>query len=192
MGFMDVLKGIGKVGLGFLSGGPVGAIGAGIGAVSQGKAQNRGEKLSGQFDLEQMLMARDSDLFNRQVGREEEGRTSGNDAWKRLMQAQHVINPGPRPQLAGKYSIAPRQSTEAELSGADAMTREVMARLQGGNPIAEQRERPMAIDPKLLDPGMLERILGYGSMGLSAVGALRKPPIPSRSVPMPPSRAPRI
>src|SRR5688572_5820422 len=186
MGFMDVLKGVGKAGLGFLAGGPVGAIGAGIGAISQGKAQNRGEKLGGQFDLEQILMARDRDLLQRQMSREEEGRASGNDAWKRMLAAQRVKHPGPRPQLAGKYSTPSRVSTPTEMQGADAMTAEVMARLQGGNPIPQQGMRELAIDPKLMDPGLMERLLGYGAAGLSAWGALRPTPqppvIPSKRV----------
>ena len=151
MGFLDVLKGIGKVGLGFATGGPVGAIGAGIGAVSQGMSQNRGEKFGGQLDMERALIERE--LMNNQ---------SRQGAWRGLKSAQHTINPGPRPQLS-KYSVAPRQATDAELSGADALTNEVMMRLQRGPSQA-------AIDPKLLDPGIMERLLGYGSAGMGALG----------------------
>ena len=151
MGFLDVLKGIGKVGLGFATGGPVGAIGAGIGAVSQGMAHNRGGKFGGQLDMERALIERE--LMNNQ---------SRKGAWQGLLSAQHVINPGARPQLS-KYSVAPRVAGPAELSGADALTQEVMARLQRGPQVAK-------IDPKLLDPGIMERLLGYGAAGMGGLG----------------------
>jgi len=160
VGFLDVLKGIGKVGLGFATGGPVGAIGAGLGAISQGQAHNRGEKFGGQLDMERALIERE--LMNNQ---------SRKGAWQGLLSAQHTINPGPRPQLS-RYSVAPRQAGAAELSGADALTREVSARLQRGPSQA-------AIDPKLLDPGLMERILGYGSAGMGALGIYQQ----SRQIP---------
>ena len=151
MGFLDILKGVGKTALGFATGGPVGAIGAGIGAVSQGMAHNRGGKFDGQLDLERALIERE--LMNNQ---------SRKGAWQGLLSAQHTINPGARPQLS-KYSVAPRQAGAAELSGADALTQEVMARLQRGPQVAK-------IDPKLLDPGIMERLLGYGAAGMGGLG----------------------
>lgn len=130
----------------------LGAAGAGLGAISQGQASNRGEKFGGQMDLERLLMQRE--LTNN---------ASRKDAYRGLLSAQRTINPAARPQLAGKYSIAPRQATGAELEGADALTREVMARLQGG-------PTQSTVDPKLLDPGLIERILGYASPVLSGLG----------------------
>jgi hypothetical protein len=153
--------------------GIIGAAGAGLGAISQGQAQNRGQEFEGQLDLERLLMDRDSQFFNQNMARQQEGRESGQDAWRRLLSAQRTISPGPRPQLS-KYSIAPRQSTGAELQGADAMTQEVMARLQGGNPIAAPTQRPMSVDPKLLKSGWLEKLLGYGGAAASAYGAMNK------------------
>ncbi len=165
MGFWSTL---GKIGLGVggavaapFTGGAsliptlIGAGGAAAGAISQGQANNRGEKFGGQLDMERALIERE--LMSNQ---------SRQGAWRGLQSAQHVINPGPRPQLS-KYSVAPRQAGPAELSGADALTREVSARLQRGPSQA-------AIDPKLLDPGIMERILGYGSLGASAYGAYKQ------------------
>lgn len=150
--------------------GPIlGAAGAGLGAISQGQANNRGEKLAGQMDLERLLMDRDESLFGRQLAREQEGRAGSSDAWRKLLSAQRLMNPGSRPQLS-PYSVAPRQSSTEELSGADALTREVLARLQGGNPIPQVTERPMNVDPSLMDPGVFERIAGYASPALSYLG----------------------
>jgi hypothetical protein len=151
----------------------LGAGGAALGAISQGQASNRGQEFGGQLDLERLLMDRDAQFQNQQIAREQEGRTSGKDAWRRLLSAQHTISPGARPSLS-PYSVAPRQATGAELQGADAMTQEVLARLMGGNPIAEPTQRPLAVDPKLLKSGWLEKLAGYGGAGLSAYGALNK------------------
>jgi hypothetical protein len=151
----------------------IGAGGAALGAISQGKAQNRGAEFGGQMDLEQLLMARDQQQFGNSLAREQEGRAGSSDAWRKLLAAQRVASPGARPQLS-PYSMAPRQSTGAELQGADALTQEVLARLQGGNPIAAPVQRPMAVDPELLKAGWLEKLAGYGGAGMSAYGALSR------------------
>ena len=172
MGFWGTL---GKIGLGVggaiaapFTGGAsliptlIGAGGAAAGAISQGQAHNRGEKFGGQLDMERALIERE--LMNQQ---------SRKGAWQGLLSAQHVANPGPRPQLAGKYSVAPRQATGAELTGADALTQEVLARLQAGPGKAQ-------IDPNLLNSGIMEKLLGYGSLGASAYGAYKsaqQPPV---------------
>lgn len=161
----------------------LGAGSAALGAISQGKANNRGAEFAGQLDLERLLMDRDQQTFNNQITREQEGRASGNDAWRRLMAAQRVLSPGAKPQLS-PYSIAPRMATGAERQGADAMTQEVMARLMGGNPIPEVQARPMNVDPKLLKPGFWESLAGYGSLGAGVLGRMggTSSPIPSTSM----------
>jgi hypothetical protein len=163
MGFLSVLGKIGKGALNIGTGGLAGTImdiaGTGLGAISQAKATNRGEKLGGQMDLEQLLMARES-----------QGAGLQSDAWRKLLAAQRVVNPGPRPQLS-PYSIAPRQATQAELTGADALTRDVLARLSGP-------QRPLAVDPKLLDPGLMEQIAGYASPVLKTLSRIPRSTIP--------------
>lgn len=161
--------------------GPIlGAAGAGLGAISQAQASNRGEKFGGQMDLERLLMERDQQFFNNTLAREQDGRAGQSDAFRKLLAASHVSNPGPRPQLS-PYSIAPRQASEAELSGADALTQQVLARLQGGNPIAAPQMRPTSVDPKLLNPGLFERIAGYASPVLGTLGAMQRPPLVNNS-----------
>ncbi len=202
MGWASILGKLGAVGAGiaapFTGGtslaalGPLlGAGGAALGAFSGGQAQNRDAQFSGQLDLAQLLNKRemdrqgllasaDNDYTANQIGRETSGMQTRNDAWRKLLSAQHTLSPGAQPQLAGPYNIAPRQATGAETQGADALTQEVMARLQGGNPIAPVTKRPVdlaydplsTIDPKLLKSGLLEKILGIGGAGLSAYGAL--------------------
>lgn len=185
------LKGLGKVVGGLTGIGGGGGIdygkladvisggGAALGAYGQGQATNRDARFSGQMDMEQLLMQRDRDYFNQMIAREQEGRASGTDAWRKLMAAQRTLSPGPRPQLS-PYSVAPRQITDAERQGADAMTAEVMARLTGGNQIAMPTQRPMSVDPRLLEPGKLESTAGWLSPVLGAIGAgwKREQPVP--------------
>jgi hypothetical protein len=205
---MGFLSGLGKVlgvaGAGiaapFTGGGSLaalgpllGAAGAGLGAVSQSKANNRGEQYGGQLDLEQLLMARDSQNQNMNIAREQEGRAGQTDAFRKLLSAQHVLTPAAHTSLS-PYSAAPRTPTDAETSGADALTQQVLARLQGGNPIAPVQSRPITandaafrVDPKLLDPSKGESIMGWlGALLGGTVGA-PKPQVMSGI----PSGAPR-
>lgn len=146
---------------------PVGGV---LSAISDTKAKNRGEKFGGQMDLERLLMDREQGYQDMRISREQEGRAGSSDAWRKLLAAQHTLSPGARPQLAGPYSIAPRQATEAETTGADALTREVMTRLQGGNPIPGVTERPLEVDRRLMDPSKGESILGWLGAILGGVG----------------------
>jgi len=178
----------------------LGAGGAAAGSMANASAGNRGAEFGGQLDLAQLLTQRDAELQRlraqadndytaNQIARERSGMDTRNDAWRKLLAAQHTASPGPSPQLAGQYNIAPRQHTDAERSGADAMTAEVMARLQGGNPIAAIERRTPAfdydpsktIDPRLLKPGTGERIGGILAPILTGVGGIaaasQRPPI---------------
>jgi hypothetical protein len=160
-----------------------------LGAFGQGKAQNRDAQFSGQQDLAQIVMANelaraglnansDRDYFDQTLQREQEGRAGRKDAWAGLMSAQHTLNPGARPQLAGPYNVAPRQASDAERTGASAMSDEVMARLQGGNPMTAPVRRPDAqltdprsiIDQKLLKPGGGEQTMGILGPILAGLG----------------------
>jgi hypothetical protein len=178
---LGFLKGLGKVagGLLGLGGGGVdyeklasmmGAAGAGTGAYSQGRAQNRGGQFAGQMDLEQLLMGRDQQQFNNSVSREQEGRAGSTDAWRKLLASQRLLSPGARPQNAGPYSVAPRQATGMERQGAEALSAEVMQRLMGGNPIAAPTQRPLSVDPSLLEAGKMESATGSLSPFLSFFG----------------------
>lgn len=197
MGFWSGLGNMAKgAGLGFLTGGPagaaVGAAGAGLGAMSQGMANNRGGKLSAQMDLARLLLDRDQNYFSNQmdvaktgfdqsIRAADEGRTSASDAFRKLLASQRVLSPGARPQLAGQYSVAPRQATDMERQGASALSNEVMARLMGGNPVRPStmptaRQTDLGVDMSLANPGRMERILGYASPALTFLGRNRQGP----------------
>ena len=147
----------------------IGAAGAGINGASQQSATNRGAQFYGQRDLEQLLLDREKQTFDQGIAREVEGRASGTDAWRKLMAAERVSNPGPRPNVS-PYSVGPRVAGESELAGADAMRTEVMARLTGGNPIQMPAQRPMNVDPRLLQSGGMERAGNWLGPIMSAYG----------------------
>jgi hypothetical protein len=144
-----------------------GAIGSFFKGGSEQQAKNRSNKLESQMDLEQILMQRELAEQQQRIAREQEGRASGNDAFRRLMVAQRTLAPGPRPQLS-PYSVKPRQATDVERQGADAMTQEVMARLTGGNPIPQYQPRPLEVDRRLMNPSGSEKWLGLLGGGLGA------------------------
>lgn len=183
--------------------GILGAGGAALGAIGQSQAQNRDAKLGAQSDLEQLLLQRaqidaqsDRDYFDQGIRREQEGRASGTDAYRKLLAAQRTLSPGERPNVS-PYAAPRRQPTDMERQGADAMTAEVMARLQGGNPIQAPTLRaplpPSAMDPRLMQPGKLESISGWLAPILGAAGQIKaKPPILTSRNPATSYIAPRV
>lgn len=175
----------------------LGIAGAGLGGGSRAAALNRQGDFYGGLDLATLLNQRemgrqnllagaDNDYTSNQIARSQEGRASGQDAWRKLLSAEHTLDPGARPQLAGPYNIAPRQANPIERQGADALANEVMQRLQGGNPIAEVTKRPVdlaydpmsTVDPRLLKAGKGEKWSGWlGAIlsGLSGLGGGSNP-----------------
>jgi len=176
--------GAAKAGLGFLGRNSdlLGGAGQALGVYSQGQANNRRDEYGAQYgqaqlglQRERLESQRDSDYQSQSIAREQEGRASGTDAWRKLLSAQHTLSPGARPQLS-PYSVAPRVATEAERTGASAMSEEVMKRIQSGNQAPAVTRRPglptdMGLDPTLLRPSVMERTTGWLSPILQGVGA---------------------
>lgn len=173
MGLGGFFKGLLKVGASAIPGvGPLlGAAGAATGSISQAKASNRGEQFGGQMDLQRLLMERDQQAFNNDVLYQREGRTSQSDAARKLIASQRLSSPSAKPMLS-PYDTPQRTPTGMEMQGMDALSREVLARLQGGNPLQRPTQAPMQVDPKLLKAGKLEQILGYASPALSFLGRM--------------------
>jgi len=168
----------------------LGAGGAAVGSMANAAAQNRGAAFGGQLDLATLLAQRDmglqqlragadNDYTSNQIARENSGMATQNNAWANLLKAQRVLNPVAMPNVS-PYQSAQRQATDAEKQGANALTAEVMARLQGGNPVAAIEKRdpkfdydPMkTIDPRLLKPGTGEKIGGILAPILASIGAI--------------------
>jgi len=199
MGWKEVLGGI--AGIGGIAAAPftggtslswvpaaLGAAGAGLGAMSQSQASNRGNKFAGQSDLAQQMMMRDlgqgnlegqadRDFHSQSLSREQDGRAGRQDAWRKLQSAERTLSPGAQPQLS-TYSIAPREATANERSGAGALSAEVLARLQGGNPLPDVTRRDVSVrdpndsvDRRLLDASGSERAMGGLSALLGGLGS---------------------
>lgn len=168
---------LGGLGIGGATGGALasglGAASAGLGALSGAQANNRGEKFGGQLDLERLLMERDQQFQNQQIARQQEGRAGASDAWRKLLSASHALSPGSRPHLS-PYSVTPRAITNEEARGGGSLIEEVLKRLEGGNPLPQVTQRPMNVDPKLLDAGMLEKLSGIASPALGIWSQLAK------------------
>ena len=193
--------------------GALGAGGAAIGAASKSAAENRDAKLSGQLDLAKLLMENeqakagigrdqaqlnlgaDNNYVANQIARQQSGDASAQNAWKRLLSAQHTLSPNLAPNVS-KYDAPARMPTDAEKQGANALTAEVMGRLQGGNPIAPVTRTDVtlppwtydpskSVDPSLLNPGTGEKVggwlspilgyLGQGPLGSNQNMGIRKP-----------------
>lgn len=191
MGFWSVLGNIGKGLIGLGGGGTdegkiasrvaeiLGGAGAGLGAYSQARASNRGNQFAGQLDLGQLLLQRealkgqaDRDYHSQSLSREQDGRAGRRSAWLDLHRAQRTLSPAQRPNVS-PYAAPQRMSTAEERAGADALTREVMARLQGGNPLPEVTRREVAtpnVDTDLLRAGGAERVTGVLSPILRLLG----------------------
>ena len=106
----------------------------GVGAYLQGKAQNDASKRNYQLDLQRLLMDSQGQAFNQNVAREQVGAATASDAWRKLLATQYAQ--GGRQALPNVSPYATPQRSLAGLQpGADALTQELMKRLQGGNPI---------------------------------------------------------
>lgn len=157
----------------------VSGVGKALQASSQADATNRGTKFEGQLDYAKLLADRDAenarlkaqadnDFVANTIKREQEGRTGREDAWRKLLSAQNVLSPAAMPNVS-PYAAAQRQATGAERQGADALTAEVLARLQGGNPMEAitRRDPGLEYDPtkqvdlRLLDPSKGEKRKGW-------------------------------
>lgn len=182
--------------------GVLGAGGAALSGMGKDAAANRGAQFDGQQQLAQLLLDReqmegdrDSEYFDQGIRREQEGRAGRNDAWRQLLHSQRVLNPTPRPNVS-PYQAPQRQITDTERGGAEALSAEVMQRLQGGNPIqAPTRREPIPmpqVDPRLLQPGGLEKTSGWLAPLLGYLGQRQGGPInnpagnASMPIPLPP------
>lgn len=196
MGLGSIFKGIGKgllnVGTGGISGAIgdlLGAGGAGIAGASASAANNRGNQFEGQIGLAKLLADRDqaqqqlnlnadNSFTSNAIARQKSGDDSAQNAWRKLLSAQHTLSPGMAPQNAGPYNMAQRMPTDAERTGAEALSGEVMGRLQGGNPIAPVERTnvnlgydPLStIEPNLLKAGTGEKLGGWLAPILTYLG----------------------
>jgi hypothetical protein len=144
-------------------------VGQGLGGASSAQASNRGSEFYGQYLLELAQQAADKQHQADLIAREQEGRTGAQDAWRKLQSTGHLLSPAPMPNVS-PYAAPQRTPTNAETTGANALSAEVLKRLQGGNPIPVPVQRPLTMDPSLLKPGALEKTSSWLSPILALLG----------------------
>ena len=140
--------------------------------------------------------------------REQEGRVGRTSAFKDLQHAEYVGNrgePAPVVTTSGRtlntMGLGPRASTDAERAGATGLRDEVLTRLQGGNPLPMPERAPtfqvpsagrprmydsqFTVDPRLRQPGLMERIGNIAGPVLGAIGTQQRPGVSTtRPVPL--------
>lgn len=145
------------------------ATGAGLSGQAKQDAANRGVGLEAGDEQERLRQSAGVNDVN-----------ARSDAWKKLNQAAYVQQYGgyQPPTLnmgsAGTnalpdFGLAPKASSEAQLAGAAGLQAEVLKRLQGGAPA------PYTQDPKLLKPGLMEKIGNIAGPGLTAASSFYRP-----------------
>lgn len=147
--------------------------GAMLGAGSQAGADNRGAQLEASAMQERLRQDAERQFYEQLLAREQEGRAGATDAMRKVQQTEYIA--GNRPRVAAP-NVSPYHTggsvsgvpTGAERQGAMALQGEAMKRLEGGNPIPMPQQRSFAFDPKMLKPGMFERLAGIIGPGLVA------------------------
>jgi hypothetical protein len=153
-----------------------------LSAGANASASNRGAQIEAAIEQERLRQQQQRDYRDALVQREQEGRASATDAFKKMQQATYLIHRGDynpatvtsqgQPMQLASFGFGPRASTETELTGSHALRNEVMQRLQGGNQIPEvQAPTPFTIDPKLLKGSIWEKLAGIAGPALATYGA---------------------
>jgi hypothetical protein len=154
--------------------------GKGLGAISQAQASNRGARAAGQLDYDQNVIAAEREYNSALNDRQREDRDERGDAWRRLQQAEYVLNrqAGTAPGYLADtpyYKTGTKATTEGERQGAEGLKREVMLRLMEGSQLPDVQRA--AITPrdefnKNLKPSAWETIAGYAQPVLQGLEQL--------------------
>lgn len=174
-----------------------GAAGSAMSAASQASASNRGTQLDALMAQEalrqdasrdynnaslrrsELIEGREGRMFDQMLAREKEGRESGKDALRSMQHASYIAGGGNefKGQDGKTLGFGPKAASASEMQGAEGFKAEMMKRLEGGNQIAMpergediaavERMPDFALDPKLMQPGMMEKIGGIVGPGLS-------------------------
>jgi hypothetical protein len=160
--------------------------GAALGGASQASASNRGAQIEAAIEQERLRQQQEKNYREALVQREQEGRASATDAFRKLQQTSYLMNRADytptsvtsqgKPLRLASFGFGPKSATESEITGADALRTEVLKRLTQGNAIPEvQAPSPFTIDPKLLKGSIWEKLAGIAGPALSLYGAATNP-----------------
>lgn len=164
------------------AGGYEGLANIGAGAASgyaKSKAGQREAEANTARDQEYLRQTAERNYFDTLLAGEQEKRVSGNDAWKRLLNADYIGNYKPAGLNLSPYSRQ-IQGPGAEMRAAatDPMMIELLKRRTSGQYDPYGGATPIRTPDfsrwdKALKPGIWEDILGYGGAALSAYGSRR-------------------
>lgn len=202
----------------------IGGVGSALGGAAKASASNRGTTIDAMIEQQrlrdgemngantanhnrdQLLTDQQKQMADELIARSQEGRASGNDAYKNMLHADYTANrtANYKPAMVnGKtladYGFGPKASSADAIAGANAFKGEAMNRLQNGNPIPEPAAMPtptavqtaptpFTIDPKLMQSGMFEKIAGIAGTGMSTFDYLNQLRNKARITPDPNAR----
>ena len=151
----------------------IGAGGSMLSGGAEQSANNRQSQLDASVFQNDINRRADDDFRNALVQREQEGRASGTDAWKKLQQTEYVAGGGreytPGAAVGGhSYGFGPKATIDAEKTGAGQLRGEAQTRLQNGNPLPMPEKSKFMLDQNLLRPGAGETAMDWIGTGLSA------------------------
>jgi hypothetical protein len=155
----DVLTGAGQV----------------AGSVADTMASNRGAQIDAAMLQEHLNQARQAQTLNSRTAKSRDDRESGANAFREMQRAEYLANATGYTPKNGlpSYGFGPKAATETEKRSTRAYAEEVMRRLEGGSSIPEiQDPGAFQFDPKLLSPGMLEKLASMGVLGSSVADAV--------------------
>src|SRR5688572_18963852 len=102
--------------------------GAMLSAGANASASNRGAQIEAAIEQERLRQQQEQNYRDALVQREQEGRASATDAFKKLQQATYLMNRGDyspasvtsqgKPMQLASFGFGPKAATESEIAGA--------------------------------------------------------------------------
>ena len=138
---------------------------------------NRLAQVKADIEAERNRQQARRDYESALIAREQEKRTSEQDAWSKLQKASYVKNwTAPVDTSSSAKYTDPRTGPNADVkSSADALIANSQARLTGGSTLPPlENGSNFAIDPARLNPTGFEKVAGYAGAGLGAFDLIRK------------------
>ena len=155
-------------------------LGSLFGGGAKAKAEQRAAQADAASDQEFLRQSQERTYFDTLLKREQQKREAMDQGWKRTQQADFVSSYRPTTLGLSPYSRriqGPGAMTQA--TARDPMLAEVLKRQATGQADPYGGALPAQAPDftawnKAMKPGLLENILGYGGLGMGALGALLK------------------
>lgn len=156
----------------------ISGIGSLFGGGSKAKAEQRAAQAEAARDQEYLKQTAERNYFDTLLAREQDKRQAMDQGWKRSMQADYLQNYRPAGLNLSPYS-RPIQGPGAlaKQTASDPMMLEVLKRQATGqaDPFGgamPTRTPDFSTWNQAMKPGVWEQILGYGGLGMGALGGI--------------------